>query len=184
MHALHLFLNYSQTTKELVVKYEEQRRHFMTSTTVNQFRKLFPASATPTELSSGKIPLVLKLRNKWGDSTISDLTDLVCLLGVPGDHLHLSKIDKGCIAVLWLISITNAEKLNPAIFDAANLLQSKGVFRVLVEGKLVLECSQHYQGIILLQVVIHYSCKYYCLCCLLSLLHRSDFLSDKFLSKG
>ena len=61
---------YSANTKELVVKYEEHQQHFMASTTVNQFKKLFPESATHTKLSTGKISLLLKLRNKWGDSTL------------------------------------------------------------------------------------------------------------------
>ena len=143
-----ILLYYSATTKELVVRYEKQRQHFMTSTTVKQFKKLFPASATSSKLSTGKISLQLKLRNKWGDCTLSDLTDLVNLFGVPGDYLHLSKADKGCIAVLWLTSIINAKELKAAISDAADSLQSKGVLQIFVEKMLVLDCSQHDQGYI------------------------------------
>ena len=48
----------------------------MTSTTVSQFKNLFPASATP---SKRKIDLlrILKIHIKWGDSTLSDLIELV-----------------------------------------------------------------------------------------------------------
>ena len=91
--------------------------------------------------------MLLKLRNKWGDSTLSDLTDLVSLFGVPGDYLHLSKADKGCVAVLWLISTTNAKDLKAAISNASESLESKGVLQVFVEEKLELDCSQHDQGI-------------------------------------
>ena len=138
----HFSADYSKTTKELVDRYEDQLQHFMTSTTVTQFKEMFPASAIPSTISTGKIPLLLKLRNKWGDSTLSDLTDLVSLLGVPGNNLHLSKADKGCIAVLWLTSITTVKELNVAIFDAAESLKSKGVLQVFVEEVLVLDCDQ------------------------------------------
>ena len=118
----------------------------MTSTTVNQFKKLFPASAIPTTLSTGKISLLLKLHNKWGHSTLSDLTDLVNLFGIPGNYLHLSKADKGCIAVVWLSSITVVKELKGAIYAVADLLQTKGILQVFLQEELVLDCSQSGQG--------------------------------------
>ena len=117
----------------------------MTGTTVNQFREMFPASATPIKLSTGKVPLRLKLRNKWGDSTLSDLTYLVSLFGVPGDRLHLSKADKGCIAVIWLSSVSDANMLKGAIIEAASLLKTKGVLQVFIGEELVFD---HNRGII------------------------------------
>ena len=56
---------------------------------INQFKKIFAASAIPTcmTLSTGKISLLLKLHNKWGHSSLGDLTDLVNLFGIPGNHM-------------------------------------------------------------------------------------------------
>ena len=105
---------------------------------------LFPASATPSKLLNGKTTLRLKLRNKWGDNTLSDLTDLVSLFGIPGNHLHLSKADRGCIAVLWLSSISAAKKLEEAIFKAAYSPKTKGVLQVFIGEELVFD---HNQGI-------------------------------------
>ena len=110
--------------------------------------KLFPASATPSKLSTGKVSLRLKLRNRWGDSTLSDLTDLVSLFGVPGKHLHLSKAHDGCIAVIWLCSISNTKELKEAIVEAADSLQTKGVLQVFIREELV------FRGITLMSLLI------------------------------
>ena len=132
----------SATTKQLVDSYEQQRQNFMASTTVNQFKKIFPASATPLKIWSGKVPVKLKLDNKWGNDTIKDLTELIIKFGVPGSHLHLSKVEDGCIASIFLCSINKVEELKIAIFEAADLLQSLRVLQVFIGEDLVLECSQ------------------------------------------
>ena len=131
--------------KQLVVQYEEQCQNFMNGTTVSQFKEMFPASATPSKLSTGKVPLWLKLHNKWGDNTLSDLIDLVSLFGVPGDYLHLSKARTGCIAVIWLSSISDAKKLKGTITESASSLKTKGVLQVFIGEELVFD---HHQGII------------------------------------
>ena len=55
----------------------------MAGTTVNQFKKLFPASATPYKLSAEKVPVRFNLSHVWGDNTLHDLNDLIINLGVP-----------------------------------------------------------------------------------------------------
>ena len=133
---------YSAATEALVVEYELQLDQFMTSATVSQFKQLFPASAAPFKLLSGKIPVKLKLKNDWGSETIKDLTKLV-EYDVLGSHLHLSKIEKGCIAVIWLCSTTEVKQLKMSILKAAGSLQTMGVLQVFIgEEELVLECSQ------------------------------------------
>ena len=118
----------------------------MTGTTVNQFRELFPVSATSSKLSAGKIPIKLKLLTKWGTDTLDSLTELVGRFGVRGSHLHLSKIEEGCIAVVWLCSSTDVKELKGAILGAADSLQTKGVMKVFHGKELVLKCSQPVQG--------------------------------------
>ena len=118
----------------------------MTGTTVNEFRELFPVSATPCKLSAGKVPIKLKLLTKWGTDTLDSLTELVGRFGVPGSHLHLSKIEEGCIAVIWLCSSSDIKELKGAILGAADSLQTKGVMKVFVGNELVLKCSQPVQG--------------------------------------
>ena len=113
----------------------------MASTTVSQFKKLFPASATPYKLSAGKIPIKLKLSNVWGKKTLRDLNHLIIKLGVP---LHLCDITHGCIAVLCWCSIADVKDLkinvnNSAVVDS---LQTKGVLQVFIREELILECSQ------------------------------------------
>ena len=113
----------------------------MASTTVSQFKQLFPATATSSKLTSDKVPIKLKLKNRWGSDTLQDLTELV-EFDVLGSHLHLSKIEKGCIAVIWLCSITEVKQLKMAILEAAGSLQTMGVLQVFIgEEELVLECS-------------------------------------------
>ena len=97
-------LPHSATTEQLVVKYREQQQHFMDGTTLSQFKKLFPASAVSSKLSTGKISITLKLKNFWGNNTLDDLKKLVSLFGIPSSRLHLEKIGDGSVAVHWLCS--------------------------------------------------------------------------------
>ena len=114
----------------------------MSSATVSQFKQLFPATATSSKLSSGKVSFTLKLENDWGSDTLQDLTKLVKKFGVSGSHLHLSKVEEGCIAVTWLCSTSEVKQLKMAILEAAGSLQTMGVLQVfLAEEELVLECS-------------------------------------------
>ena len=118
----------------------------MVGTTVNQFKKLFPASSTHSKLSTGKVPLKLKLKNFWGNQTLDDLTKLVSLFGVSGNNLHLSKVNDGCIAVLWLCSLYDAKELKINVFEAADSLQARGVLQVFVGKDFQLECSHPKPG--------------------------------------
>ena len=113
----------------------------MTGTTVSQFKKLFPASATPYKLSAGKITIKLKLSNLWGDSTLEDLNNLIIILRVP---LHLCDITHGCIAAVFLCSIADVKdlKINVNSSEVVDLLQTKGVLQVFIGNELMLECSQ------------------------------------------
>ena len=70
----------------------------------------------------------MKLYTSWGNDTLKDLTKLVGLLGVFGNHLHLSKVEDGCIAVIWLCSISVAEDLKDAIPEVSDALH-KGVLQ-------------------------------------------------------
>ena len=87
----------------------------MASTTVNQFKKLFPALVAPSSLLNGKVPITVKLKSYWGDKTVDELAKFVDILDVPGRRLHLYEIKKGCIAVICLCSITDAQKLKAAV---------------------------------------------------------------------
>ena len=119
----------------------------MASTTLNQFKKLFPASATPSKLSAGKVLITVKLKPYWGDNTVEELTTLVNSLDVPGSHLHLYNVQKGCIAAIWLCP-TVYFKVVKGIVESADSLESKGVLRVFAgEGEVMWECSQPDQGI-------------------------------------
>ena len=112
----------------------------MTSATVSQFKKLFPATATSSKVISDKVHVKLKLKNKWDSETLQDLTELV-KFDVLGSHLHLSKVEKGCIAVIWLCSTTIVKQLKMAILEATGSLQTMGVLQVFIGEELVLECS-------------------------------------------
>ena len=146
INVLTLSYLHSTATKELVDKYEKQCQHFMASKTVNQFKALFPASATPSKLLAEKFSFELRFLNVWGDRTLNDLKILVGRFGVPGEHLHLSKIDDSCIAVIWLCSTLFIKELKAAIVEATDLLQTEGVLKVFIGEELVLECSQPDQG--------------------------------------
>ena len=114
----------------------------MASATVSQFKQLFPATATSSKLSVGKVVIKLKLNKKWGNDTLQDLKQLVALFGVSGSHLHLSKVEDGCIAVTWLCSTSEVKQLKMAILEATGSLQTMGVLQVFIgEKELVLECS-------------------------------------------
>ena len=114
----------------------------MASSTVSQFKQLFPASATSAKLSDGKISVKLKLKNYWDKDTIEDLTKLVALFGVSGSHLHLSKVEDGCIAVTWLCCTTEVKQLKMTVSEIAESLQNMGVLQVFIGEELLLECSQ------------------------------------------
>ena len=79
----------------------------------------------------------MKLLNEWGNRTLYDLTKLVGLFGVPGDHLHLSTIAQGCIAVTWLCSSIYIKELKGAIIDTTDVLKTKGVLQVFIGEELV-----------------------------------------------
>ena len=122
----------------------------MASTTLNQFKQLFPTSAAPSKLSVGKVLITVKLKSYWGDNTVEELTTLVNILDVPGSHLHLYKVQKGCIASIWLCPAGNFKELRVTVKTAADSLESKGVLRVFAgEGReieIMWECSQPDQG--------------------------------------
>ena len=139
--SLHLSHTCSITTRQLVEQYEERCRRFRNSATVGQFRELFPATATPSRLSSGRVPVILKLENSWGIDTIADLNTLVTMLGVHGNYLHLSSTRFGCIAVTWLCSTDEVEQLKRAITEAADSLQTMRVLQVFIGEDLVLDHS-------------------------------------------
>ena len=115
---------------------------------MRQFKALFPASATPSKLSTEKFPVELKLQSDWGNHTLDDLKRLVHKFGVPGKHIHLYKIADGCISVIWLCSTLFILELKTAIVEATDLLQTEGVLKVFIEEELVLEFSQPDQGTI------------------------------------
>ena len=131
---------------KLVDSYKQQCQDFMASKTVNQFKALFPVSATPSKLLAEKFSFEIRFLNVWGDRTLSDLKILVGRFGVSGKHLHLSKIDDGCIAVIWLCSTLFIKELKAAIVEATDLLGTEGVLKIFIEEELVLECSQLDQG--------------------------------------
>ena len=112
----------------------------MTETTLCQFKTLFPASATPSVLSARMVPIRLKLLNTWGKHTLDDLTKLVGLLGIPGTHLHLSRVEEGCIAVTWLCSTSDVRELKQAIDQAAGSLQVVGVLQIFTGEEMILDC--------------------------------------------
>ena len=115
---------------------------------MSQFKQLFPATATPSKLFVGKVPIKLKLKNKWGSETIDNLNELVINFGVSGSTFHLSKVEDGCIAVIWLCSTTEVKQLKMAILEATGSLQTMGVLQVFIgEEELVLECSHSTTGI-------------------------------------
>ena len=116
----------------------------MTGTTLCQFKTLFPASATPSVLSARMVPVRLKLLNTWGTHTLDDLTKLVGLLGVPGTHLHLTRVEEGCIAVTWLCSTSYVTELKQAIDQAAGSLRAEGVLQVFTGEEMVLDCRHHH----------------------------------------
>ena len=118
----------------------------MASKTVNQFRALFPASATPSKLLTGKLSVELRFLNVWGDHTLNDLKIPIGQFTVPGKHLYLSKIDDGYIAVIWLCSTLFIKELKEAAGKASKFFQIQGVLKVFIEEELVLECSQPDQG--------------------------------------
>ena len=118
----------------------------MTSATVSQFKQLFPATATSSKVISDKVPIKLKLKNKWDSETLQDLTELV-KFDVLCSNLHLSKVEKGCIAVIWLCSTTEVKQLKMAIL-ATGSLQTMGVLQVFIGEELVLECSHSTTGIV------------------------------------
>ena len=131
---------------ELVDQYVQRCQRFMTDTKVTLFKELFPVSATPYKLSQEKHIVKLKLLDKWGDRMLNDLTNLVGLFGVPGDHLHLFKAERGCIAVTWLCSRTYIKELKAAIVSATEVLQDKGVLQVFIGEELLLKCPHLDQG--------------------------------------
>ena len=148
-HSLACSPSYSTTTKQLVDEYEQQRKHFMASTTVTQFKQLFPATATSSKLLVGKVPIKLKLKNDWGSDTLDDLIKLVINFGVSGKAFHLSKVEDGCIAVIWLCSTTEIKQLKMAILIATGSLQTMGVLQVFIgEEELLLECLHSPTGIV------------------------------------
>ena len=111
----------------------------MSGTRIDEFKALFPAPITSSTLSAEKIPIKLKLDRFWDDKTLDDLVQLVKLLGVLGNHLHLSKVEGGCVAVIWLCSTSHIKELIRKMHETADLLQLKGVLQVYAEEELKLE---------------------------------------------
>ena len=148
----------------------------MASTTLNQFKQLFPASATSSKLSAGKVLITVKLKSYWGDNTVEELTTLVTNLDVPSSHLHLYNVQKGCIAAIWLCPAIDFKELRGTI-EAADSLESKGVLQVFAGvGEIMWECSRSDQGI---------DCMFYCLRVLdIISIHKEQWLLWAFFRKS
>ena len=114
----------------------------MSNATLSQFKHLFPATATPSKLSRGKVRVKTKTEIYWDRYTLDDLAKLVDLFGVSGSHLHLSKVEEHCMAVTWLCSTSEVKQLKFAISDNADSFMSKGVQQVFIGEDLLLEYSQ------------------------------------------
>ena len=113
----------------------------MTSATLSQFKLLFPTTVLSSKLSPGKVSFKLKLKIAWGSKTLNDLSMLVVNeLGDFGNHLHLSKIEDGCIAV-WLGSTAEVKQMKMAIYEAADSLQTMGILQAFIRDELVLDYS-------------------------------------------
>ena len=80
-----------------------------------------------------------------GRSTLGDLTALISLFEVFLVIIFISQKHNGCIAVIWLGSISDARKLKEAIVEAADSLQKKEVLQVFIGEELVFD---HDRGII------------------------------------
>ena len=79
-HVYHII--HRTTIEKLVDRYNQQLRDFMASKTVNQFKALFPASATPSKLLAEKFTVELMVLKSWDAQKIDDLMGLVHLFGV------------------------------------------------------------------------------------------------------
>ena len=140
---------HSTATEKFVDCYKQQCQEFMTGKKVNQFKALFPASATPSKLLTEKVSVRLKFQNAWGERTLDDLRNLVSLFGVPGEHLHLSSVKDGCIAVIWLCSTAFIKELEAAIVKATKVLKTRGVLKTFIdeeEVQLILYCLYSIMG--------------------------------------
>ena len=73
-----VFHVYSTTTTQLVETYEQQLLKFKTGATLAQFKQLFPASATNSKLSNGKVPVKLKLQNDWASEMVQAFENNLC----------------------------------------------------------------------------------------------------------
>ena len=111
--------------------YEKQLKQFMTSTRVEQFKKIFPTS----ELSAGKVRVKLKLDNFWENETVAELNNLVLKFRIPG--LHISGIEVGCIALHLWCSTSDIEELESFIANATKILTDNRVLQVFIGEKLV-----------------------------------------------
>ena len=111
----------------------------MTSATVSQFNQLFPATATTYKLPKKKVQVKQKFKNYWNEYT---LTKLFTFFGVSGSHLHLYKVEDGCITVTWLCCTSVVKELKMAISDTADSFQSMGVLQVFVEEEIVFDCCK------------------------------------------
>ena len=126
----------------------------MESATVNQFKKLFTKPATSARQSAGKVTVTLKLQNKWGDSTIDALTQLARNLGV----LHLTKIEDGCIAAIWLCSVGDVQVLKNAVATSTEMLRTKGVLEVHIGGEVILHHPTGIHNLIIRHIILR-QCK-------------------------
>ena len=141
------YFSHSTTTRQLVDKYELQCQKFRATTTLNEFRQLFPSSATSIKIQLAKETVKLKFKSCKEDNTIEDLTIFVALFGVSASHLHLSKVEYDCSAVIWRCSFAELKLLKMAISETATSFESMGVLQIFVGKNLVLDCSQSHTGI-------------------------------------
>ena len=120
----------------------------MSSTRLNQFKKLFPVTAASNELSTGKTTMILILNDGWSGKTLSDLYILVRRhLGVTTNHLHLSSVDEGSVTVCMVCSDYEATNLEEAVSAATNELYQSGVLQVIIGESIVLNCLQLAEGV-------------------------------------
>ena len=136
------------TIKQHIDAYERQRDDFMSSTILNQFKKLFPVTAASNELTTGKTTITLILNDGWSGRTLNDLHVLMRrYLGVTANHLHLSSIGEGSVTVCMLCSDYEVPNLEEAVSAATNEFHQSGVLQVLIGESIVVKCHHLAEGV-------------------------------------
>ena len=129
--------------KCLVKEYEEKKQKFFEETTVLDFQRAVVSKAKPP-LPDGKVEITIMVQKQMASKRVLRDMELLATEVFGGHHSRFVSFHAipGCVILLWHVPESLCDKLEQLALDKAVKLRKKGVKKMTIGGKCVLQHKQ------------------------------------------